>query len=233
MPPPRRPQGPTQDEIKQRLGSWQPKTGLGRLVKAGEVTTMSAALKTGLPLREPEIVDVLLPGTEDEVVDVNMVQRMTDSGRRVRFRVVSVVGNKDGYVGLGMAKGKEVGPTIRTAIDNAKLNIIQVRRGCGSWRCGCGTSHSVPVQVVGKAASVEITLKPAPRGTGLAVSDVAKQVLRLAGVQDVWGLSSGQTKTTINNAQAAYDALLRTSAIKMTEAQKQRLNIIEGSVVGQ
>jgi small subunit ribosomal protein S5 len=89
------------------------------------------------------------------------------------------------------------------------------------------------VQVVGKAASVEITLKPAPRGTGLAVSDVAKQVLRLAGVQDVWGLSSGQTKTTINNAQAAYDALLRTSAIKMTEAQKQRLNIIEGSVVGQ
>ncbi|MCA1813574.1 MAG: 30S ribosomal protein S5 [Halobacteriales archaeon] len=233
MPPPRRPQGPTQDEIKQRLSNWQPRTGLGKLVKQGEVTTMSAALKTGLPLREAEIVDVLLPGMEDEVIDVNMVQRMTDSGRRVRFRIVSVVGNKDGYVGLGMAKGKEVGPSIRTAIDNAKLNIIQVRRGCGSWRCGCGTSHSVPVQVTGKAASVEITLKPAPRGTGLAVSDVAKQVLKLAGVQDVWGLSSGQTKTTINNAQAAYDALLQTSAIKMTQGQKERLHIIEGSVVGQ
>jgi small subunit ribosomal protein S5 len=232
MPPPRRPQGPTADEIKQRLSNWEPKTELGRAVKRGEVTTMAGALKTGLPLREAEIVDVLLPGMEDEVIDVNMVQRMTDSGRRVRFRVVSVVGNKDGYVGLGMAKGKEVGPTIRNAIDVAKLNVIQIRRGCGSWRCGCGTSHSVPVEVVGKAASVEITLKPAPRGTGLATGNVAKNVLRLAGVTDVWGFARGQTKTTINSAQAAFDALLQTSAIKMTDAQKTRLNIVEGSVVG-
>jgi small subunit ribosomal protein S5 len=232
MPPPRRPQGPTQEEIKARLADWQPKTELGKLVKQGEVTTMAAALKTGLPLREAEVVDVLLPGMEDEVVDVNMVQRMTDSGRRVRFRIVSVVGNKDGYVGLGMAKGKEVGPSIRNAIDVAKLNVIQVRRGCGSWRCGCGTSHSVPVEVVGKAASVEITLRPAPRGTGLATGAVAKNVLRLAGVSDVWGFARGQTKTTINSAQAAFDALLQTSAIKMTDAQKSKLNIVEGSMVG-
>ncbi|HEV8359783.1 MAG TPA: 30S ribosomal protein S5 [Candidatus Thermoplasmatota archaeon] len=232
MPPPRRPQGPTAEETRARVADWEPKTELGRGVKSGEVTSMAQALKTGLPLREPEVVDVLLPGMEDEVIDVNMVQRMTDSGRRVRFRIVSVVGNRDGYVGIGMAKGKEVGPSIRNAIDVAKLNIIQVRRGCGSWRCGCGTAHSVPVEVVGKAASVEITLKPAPRGTGLAVSAVAKQVLGLAGVRDVWGLSSGQTKTTINNAQAAFDALLQTSSIKMTDAQKQRLNILEGSVAG-
>ena len=211
---------------------WVPRTELGRRVKNGQITNMSGALRSGMPLREAEIVDILLPNIEDDVVDVNMVQRMTDSGRRVRFRVVSVVGNRDGYVGLGMAKGKEVGPTIRNAMDVAKLNIIQVRRGCGSWRCGCGTSHSVPVEVVGKAASVEITLKPAPRGTGLAVGNVAKQVLGLAGVSDVWGFAQGQTKTTINSAQAAFDALLKTSSIKMTDAQRQRLNIVEGSVVG-
>jgi small subunit ribosomal protein S5 len=192
---------------------------------------MSGALKTGLPLREPEIVDLLLPGLVDEVIDVNMVQRMTDSGRRVRFRVVSVVGNGDGYVGLGMAKGKEVGPTIRNAIDVAKLNIIQIRRGCGSWRCGCGTSHTVPIEVVGKAGATEITFKPAPRGTGLATGDVAKNVLKKAGVQDVWGFARGQTKTTINSAQAAFDALLQTSAIKINAEQKSKLNIVEGSVV--
>jgi small subunit ribosomal protein S5 len=232
MPPPRRPQGPTAEEIRARLADWQPKTELGRAVKAGEVTNMAQALRTGLPLREPEVVDVLLPGMEDEVIDVNMVQRMTDSGRRVRFRVVTVVGNGDGYVGLGMAKGKEVGPTIRNAIDVAKLNIIQVRRGCGSWRCGCGTSHTVPIEVVGKAASAELTFKPAPRGTGLATGGVAKQVLKKAGVHDVWGFARGQTKTTINSAQAAFDALLQTSAVKMTQAQKERLGVIEGSVVG-
>lgn len=232
MPPPRRPQGMTADEMRMRISGWEPKTELGRAVKSGEIASMAHALKTGLPLREPELVDILLPGLADEVIDVNMVQRMTDSGRRVRFRVVSVVGNRDGYVGLGMAKGKEVGPTIRNAMDVAKLNIIQVRRGCGSWRCGCGTAHSVPVEVVGKAASVEITLKPAPRGTGIATGNVAKQVLGLAGVQDVWGFAQGQTKTTINSAQAAFDALLKTSSIKMTDAQRQRLNIIEGSVAG-
>jgi small subunit ribosomal protein S5 len=89
---------------------WQPKTRLGKMVFSGEISTMREALDTGLPLKEPEIVDILLPGLGDEVLDVNMVQRMTDSGRRVNFVIVAVVGNEDGYVGLGRTKGKEVGP---------------------------------------------------------------------------------------------------------------------------
>ncbi|MCI4346893.1 MAG: hypothetical protein L3K07_09120, partial [Thermoplasmata archaeon] len=61
---------------------WVPRTELGRRVSSGEITTMSEALRTGLPVREAGIVDRLLPGLHDEVLDVNMVQRMTDSGRR-------------------------------------------------------------------------------------------------------------------------------------------------------
>ncbi|HVL87687.1 MAG TPA: 30S ribosomal protein S5 [Candidatus Thermoplasmatota archaeon] len=214
------------------LGAWQPKTELGRRVKAGEITTMSQALSSGLPLRESEVVDILLPNLEDEVIDVNMVQRMTDSGRRVKFRVVSVIGNRDGFVGLGMAKGKEVGPTIQRAIDNAKLNLIEVRRGCGSWQCACRTAHTVPVAVTGKSASVEITLKPAPRGVGLATGDVAKQILKFAGVRDVWGRAEGQTKTTINSAKAAFEALRRASGVKVRASQREVLALAEGSVVG-
>ncbi|HKZ63673.1 MAG TPA: 30S ribosomal protein S5, partial [Thermoplasmata archaeon] len=60
-------------------GEWTPRTALGRMVLKGDVTTLSEALATNLPLREPEIVDILLPELEDEVLDVNMVQRMTDS----------------------------------------------------------------------------------------------------------------------------------------------------------
>src|SRR3990172_322621 len=148
---------------------WRPRTKLGRLVHGGQITSIQEALYCGLPLREPQLVDKLLPTMEDEVLDVNMVQRMTDSGRRVRFTVTVVVGNSDGYVGLGMAKIREVGPAIRRAIEEAKTNVIEVRRGCGSWECGCGTPHTVPFEVTGRSGSVRVTLKPAPRGIGLAV----------------------------------------------------------------
>src|SRR4030042_925001 len=98
------------------MSDWIPKKRLGRLVVEGKITTMSEALRSRLPLREPEIVDILLPELADEVLDVNMVQRMTDSGRRVRFAITVVVGNLDGFVGLGRLKGKEDGPAIRDAI---------------------------------------------------------------------------------------------------------------------
>jgi small subunit ribosomal protein S5 len=62
-------------ESKKGYGTvdWQPKTKLGRMVRKGEIKTISDALKTGLPVREPEIVDLLVPDIEDEVIDVNMV----------------------------------------------------------------------------------------------------------------------------------------------------------------
>ncbi len=210
---------------------WVPKTELGRRVKSGQITSMSDAIRTGLPLREPEIVQILLPGIEDDVIDINMVQRMTDSGRRVRFRVTAVVGNRDGFVGIGQSRGKEVGPTIRAAMDAAMLNVIEIRRGCGSWECGCRRPHTVPFESKGKTGSAEIILKPAPQGVGLATGDVPKQVLRLAGVQDVWSFARGQTKTTINFAKATYDALRQTSAMRIMPHVTDRLSIKDGSVL--
>jgi len=202
---------------------WIPKTRLGKLVAKGEITSMSDALKTGYPLKEVEIVDALLPEMEDQVLDVNMVQRMTDSGRRTKFRVVVAVGNKDGFVGIGIAKDKEVGMAIRKAVDNAKLNIIEVKRGCGSWECGCGMPHSLPFKVEGKSGSVRVILKPAPRGVGLAVGNVAKVVLGLAGIHDVWGVTKGETRTTINYAKAVYNALKNTAIYKPPEETRKQI----------
>jgi small subunit ribosomal protein S5 len=209
---------------------WVPKTELGRRVHSGDITSMSDALHTGLPLREAQIVDALLPGLHDEVLDVNMVQRMTDSGRRFKFAVTVVVGNGDGFVGLGRAKGKEVGPTIRRAIDRAKLEIVEVLRGCGSWECGCGRSHTVPFQVHGRVGSVVVTFKPAPRGVGLAVGDVAKPILRFAGITDAWGYTDGHTKTTVNYAQAAFRTLVALSELKVLPADSARLKIVRGPI---
>ncbi|MBU0497691.1 MAG: 30S ribosomal protein S5 [Candidatus Thermoplasmatota archaeon] len=209
---------------------WEPKTKLGRLVKNGELTTMSDVLKSGLPIRESEIVDILLPDIEDEVIDVKMVQRMTDSGRRIKFVITVAVGNKDGFIGLGQAKGKEVGSSIKKAIDNAKLNIIEIRRGCGSWECGCRKPHTVPFAITGKSGSVEVTFKPAPRGIGLATGDVAKKILRLAGVTDCWAFTRGQTKTIVNYAKAVFEALRKNANTRVTQGEVNAINIVSGAI---
>ncbi|MEA4977074.1 MAG: 30S ribosomal protein S5 [Methanomassiliicoccaceae archaeon] len=212
------------------MADWIPKTRLGQMVLNGEITTMSDALATKLPMREAEIVDILLPDLKDEVIDLNMVQRMTDSGRRVRFAATCIVGNGDGFVGIGRAKGKEVGPSIKKAIDNAKLNIIEIKRGCGSWECGCGKPHSLPFEIVGETGSVVVYIKPAPRGIGLAVGDVAKSLLTMAGVNDAWGFARGNTKTKVNYAMATYEALRMTSSMRVTDEQAKKLNIVSGPV---
>jgi small subunit ribosomal protein S5 len=210
--------------------NWEPRTKLGRLVLSKQVTTMSAALKTGLPVREPEIVDILLPEIDDEVIDVNMVQRMTDSGRRVKFVITVAVGNKDGFIGFGQAKGKEVGSSIRKAIDSAKLNIIEIKRGCGSWECGCGNPHTVPFSVKGKSGSVEITLKPAPRGIGLATGNVAKKILTLAGVKDCWAFTRGKTKTTVNYSKAVFNALEKNAEMRVMPEAVKFVGIKSGNI---
>jgi small subunit ribosomal protein S5 len=196
------------------IEEWVPKTKLGKLVAEEKITTIDDVFATGLPVKEPEIIDVLLPDLEDEVLEISMVQRMTDSGRRTKFRVTAVVGNRDGYVGVGTGKASQVAPAIQKAINDAKLNIFRVQRGCGSWECGCGGDHSIPYKVTGNSGSVRITLIPGPKGLGLVAGEIGKKVLELAGVKDVWTFTTGNTRSTINFAKAMYDALKRTMYMK-------------------
>jgi len=190
---------------------WKPRTFVGRLVKEGRITSIYEIFEKNLPILEPEIVDYLVgPELKSETVDVNLVQKMTDAGRITRFRAVVVVGNQDGYVGLGKGKARQFRFAIEKAIRNAKLNITPVRRGCGSWECTCGEPHSVPFIVRGKSGSVEVVLKPAPKGTGLVAGDVAKKVLQMAGIRDVWTFTKGETRTSYNFARATYLALRAT-----------------------
>ncbi len=210
--------------------TWTPRTQLGKLVASGEIKTMSEALRTKLPLKEYQIVDYLLPGLKDEVIDIERAQRMTDSGRRMNYSVTAVVGNEDGFIGVGRGKAKEAAPAIRKAINNSKLNILEIRRGCGSWECGCGKAHSLPFLVHGKSGSVEFTVKPAPQGVGRAVGDIPKIVLRMAGIDDVWGFATGHTKTTVNYALAVFDAMKGTAKMKVNPALDLTTPIYVGSV---
>ena len=213
------------------IDEWEPKTKVGKMVKEGIITDIDYILDNNLPILEPEIVDALLPDLEEKVLDVKLVQRMHKSGRRARFRATVVVGNKNGYVGVGMGKAKEVGPAIRKAIAHAKLSLIRIKTGCGSWECGCGTPHSIPYKGYGKCGSTIVEILPAPKGVGLVAGDVAKAVLGLAGIKDVWTKTFGETRTTYNFAMATYEALKSLNFTRIMDAQKEKLGIVEGRVL--
>lgn len=210
------------------LALWVPKTDLGKRVHGGEITSIHEVIRLNTPIKEVEVVNKLLPELEEEILNVGRVQRVTDSGRRMRFRIVTAVGNHNGLVGVGVAKGKEAGPTIRKAIRRAKLNIAEVKRGCSSWECGCGNPHTVPTKASGKSGSVEITFIPAPRGVGLACGEIPRKILALAGIKDVWTITSGHTRTNINLAFAVYNALVNTNYVKFKEQDIERLGIKTG-----
>jgi small subunit ribosomal protein S5 len=209
---------------------WKPRTQLGLKVNNGELKTMEEVMKQSSPIKEVELVDKLLPELQEEILDVGRVQRVTDSGRRMRFRVVAAVGNGNGYVGVGQSKGKEAGPTIRKSIERAKLNITGVKRGCGSWECVCGGPHTVPFKVTGKAGSVTVILKPAPRGVGIVSGEIAKTILSLAGIKDVWVTTQGHSRTGINFAHAVIKALESTNYVKLREGDGEKLHMVVGQV---
>lgn len=208
---------------------WNPETKLGRKVARGEITDIHEALRAGERLMEPEIVDELVD-LEEEVILIGgtpgkgggkrrtvskRTARMHKSGARYSTKSMTVLGDRNSVVGIGTAHANDTRAAIESASRNAKLNLIQVRKGCGSWECACGTPHSLPFQVEGKSGSVSVTLKPAPKGIGLAASDDLAKMLELAGYEDVWVQTRGQTRTRENLIKAAFNALEKMNEMKV------------------
>lgn len=205
------------------IEAWQPKTELGRKVKAREIASIDEIFEMGKPILEHQIVDALLPGMKEDVLEIRNTQRMTDCGRKAQFRAVVLVGDGNGHVGIGVGKAGEMRPAIETAVKYAKRNITRIPLGCGSWECGCGTRHSVPISVSGKSGSVHIKIKPAPRGLGLAASEVVKKVLRAVGITDAWSFTRGKTGAVHNTAFATLDALETLNRMKFKGDWETRL----------
>ncbi len=189
---------------------WVPKTKIGKLVQDGKITSLEEIFAEGQRIMEPEIVDVLLPELKQKVLGIGFVQKQTDAGEKSRFKSIVVVGNDDGYIGVGEGKAPQVRTAINKATSQAKLNIMPVKRGCGSWECGCKLPHSLPFKVRGKCGSVTFELHPAPRGLGLVGGEVPKNILLLAGIKDCWTRSFGSTNTLSSTAFAVYDCLKNT-----------------------
>ena len=226
-----------------KLETWKPRTDLGRKVKAGEITDIDQIVDSGLRIMEQEIVDSLLPGLNNDLLMIGQskgkfgggqrrafkqTQKKTAEGNKPSFATMVVVGNRNGYVGLGYGKSRETVLSREKALRNAKINLIKVRRGCGSWQCGCRTPHTIPFKVSGKCGSVKIELMPAPKGSGLRVAEECKKMLALAGISDVWSKTFGQTRTTINLATACFEALKEMGKRKVKAVNVETLGLVEG-----
>lgn len=232
-------------EIEMQIPTdWTPKTEIGKKVKAGEITDIDQILDNGLVILEPEIVDSLIP-LETELLLIGQAkgkfgggqrrifkqtQKKTREGNKPKFTTLAVVGNKNGYVGIGLGKSKETVPAREKAIKNAKLNIFKISRGSGSWQSNSKDPTSIPFTVEGKCGSAEIKLIPAPKGKGLCIEKECAKILSLAGIKDVWSQTQGQTKNKINLVKACEAALKNLIHTKTRPQDITTVSILEGKM---
>jgi small subunit ribosomal protein S5 len=210
---------------EESLNAWKPKTELGRLVKSGKIKNIDEILDKKKTILEDQIVSLLI-SLKTDLISIGQskgkfgggkrrawrqTQRKKKEGNVATFSTMAVVGDGNGHVGIGTGKAKETLPARAKAVRKAKLNLIKIRRGSGSFDSIGNDNNSIPFKVEGKSGSVRIILYPAPSGTGLVVSDQCKKILQLAGIKDVYSKTFGKTKTNFNLAKACIDALNKTN----------------------
>jgi len=201
---PRRERKPVEEKV------WIPKTNLGKKVVSGEINSMEEILSNGLRIQEAGVVKKLLPDLKTEVIDVGIIQKMTPNGQSTRFKALVAAGNENGWLGIGMGKSKQMRIAIEKANNAAYLNVSPVKLGCGSWECRCDQKHSIPFKVRGRGGSVTIEILPAPRGLGLVAGGKIRNLLRLAGIKDVWTTAKGSTATMNSTSKAVLQCLRHT-----------------------
>jgi small subunit ribosomal protein S5 len=243
----RRRNGPTDmiGDVPELKDTWKPTTDLGMKVKEGKITDIEEIFKNDYKIMEAEIVNILVPEIEEELLLIGQAkgkfgggqrrifrqtQKKTREGNRIQFTTCAVVGNRNGYVGVATGKSKETVPARDKAKRKARINLMRIRRGSGSWASDSKEPTSIPFAVTGRCGSVRLTLIPAPLGTGLCIEKECAKILALAGIKDIWSTTKGQTKTKLNMITALLDALKNLSEVKVQSEDIQKFGLVDGKL---
>jgi len=138
----------------------------------------------------------------ERVISIDRISRTVAGGRRIRFRALIAVGNKDGQIGLGLAKGTDVQIAIAKAKNKAMKNMINVPL--------VNSTIAYPINFV--FGTSRVILKPAPEGHSIIAGGAVRPVLELAGVKNIVSKSLGGSNA-INSALATYFALKKLSQL--------------------
>lgn len=133
---------------------------------------------------------------KDKVIYINRVAKVVKGGRRFSFSALVVVGDGNGYVGVGKGKASEVPEAIRKAVEQAKRKLIKIPL----------KDDTIPHQITGKYGSAKVIVKPARQGAGLIAGGAVRALMEVAGVHDVVAKSLG-THNPFNTVKATLDGL--------------------------
>ncbi|MBU2591659.1 MAG: 30S ribosomal protein S5 [Nitrospinota bacterium] len=134
----------------------------------------------------------------DQLINLRRVSKVVTGGRRFSFSALVVVGNKQGTIGYGIGKAKEVPEAIKKAVDRAKKNIIHVPVKDGT----------IPFTVEGHAGAGHVMLKPAGKGTGIIAGGAVRAVMEVAGINNILTKNIGSDNKH-NVVRATFEGLDR------------------------
>lgn len=137
---------------------------------------------------------------EEEIVQVNRVSKKTKGGNKIGFSVLTVVGNKNGKVGVGLGKAPDVSSAIKKGVAIAKKHAIEIPIINGS----------IPFEYKIKLGAARVLLKPAPPGSGVIAGGAVRSVVSLAGIQNISSKVLG-TDNQASNVYATMEALKQIS----------------------
>lgn len=150
---------------------------------------------------------------EERVVEVSRVSRVVKGGRRIRFRILVVIGDRAGRVGYGQAKANEIAVGVKKAVAQAKKHLITVPI----------VNDTIPYGITKEYGSATIFLGPASQGTSIVAGGVIRIVAELAGIKNLLSKVIG-TANKANNVKAIFSALSSFDP-KMVEKVKARTSL--------